>query len=1049
MRTRLVVLSVAIVIAALAVLAVRSHLKPKSAAHQPTAATAQPGSPPAATSASKSEAQLTQRQLAALILQEGLTPERAKALFSMAMGPLPGVDVPVGDRDPTDFDGTLAIIYLYRVWDSLTPEQQKAAGQLINRAENARASRSEARVTKAGFFPELIPSGFQRVVDKGAFDYQALAQNAVSTLSAILGVSPVRFQVVVDYSDPPPKSTTWAYTFSWDKPVFYGNNNKPLDINKYVPWIPNSGGCKTTFLDQRFQGASPADAEAVVTHEVFHCYQQRQAGTAEATISIPPWILEGEPTWVMATVVPAVDAVVMGPKWATYVGSPATVYLKRSYDAIGVFGHLSDFAGDDAVWTMLLPMVTMSIGNNGSDAFNAMVQGNQIKYFTSWGSSYFLVPGNTPWTMVGPGSPTSVALSIESLPIAVTLDSQTNELLAPAGPYQSGMFQLSGSADVVMVTLLTGYGRLHDQNFSLDTALDTSGPLALCLKDGGCKCPDGTAGASLITQRATAPLSIGINGGDTTAQVGVVTTSLDHFCEQKKKPQNNQPGGTPGGGGGGGGGGGENPNPPAQPEGRSIGDTHLTTLDGVHYDFQVVGEYTLVRSSKDDFVVQVRQVPIAGPKVASVNQAVATRIGGQRVTFTLERGAVVLRMDGNVISGSPPKLKSGSLTAVATEFGNAYQLNWPDGTVVKVEQLGKYALNVRVSPAASRRGLLEGLLGDFDGSPENDLIGADHVKLGLKFSTDDVNHSLADSWRVSKNTSLFDYQPGQSTETFTDPNFPAKGIEFSKIANRQAAENACREQGITDQRLLDDCILDVAATNEFIFGSQYAHAQRVLAARAALTSPARGELKETTLWMSGEILDSKTEPEFHFDANKGDVIWVHGPDCTDRAGEFHPVFILLIDPSGKPVGDGDTGCEFGRRELTVAGNYSFKAKFAYRDEITRYRIPIRFVRPDRRQQVSYGQMVSGNIEHRAAWDIYTWAGQEGDIVALEGEGCKLDMVTVILDPEGHDTLGPSCRKGTYYKLPKDGAYQLVINAGNTGEPGPYHFVFQGGKPAPP
>ena len=642
--------------------------------------------------------------------------------------------------------------------------------------------------------------------------------------------------------------------------------------------------------------------------------------------SLPAWIVEGEPTWAMVAVVPAADAVIMGNKWSPYVNDPTTVYVNRSYDAIGVYGHLGDFAGDQAVWPKLLPILKIAIGGNSTDAFSALLQGNQIQYFTSWGSSYFLVSGNTPWTMIGPGSPPTTGPA----PTAITVDSQTNEALSPAGPYQGELFQLSGSADILIVSLLTGYGRLHDSDFALNTALDVSGPLMLCLKTGGCTCPDGSPGASLSTQRATLPLSIGINGGETTAQVGVVGRSLDQYC--KKPQENTQPQPAPGGagGGGGGGGGGDNnnqPTPPPPDGGTSWGDTHLVTLDGLAYNFQVVGEYTLVRSTKDDFLVQVRQVPVLGPKVASVNQAVATRIGGQRVTFTMLNGAAVMRVDGKVISGELAKLKAGSLTGGTTAYGGTHQLTWPDGSVVRVEQLGRYALNVKVTPAASRRGSLEGLLGNFDGSPDNDLIGKSNVKLGRSFTRDDINGSLAEAWRVSQATSLFDYEPGQSTATFIDPTFPAKNLDVAGLANRETAEKTCREDGITDQRLLNDCILDLAATGEFIFGSRYAYAQQVLAARAALNAPAGAAPKLATLWLSGEILDSKSQPEFHFNANKGDVIWVHDPDCTDRAGEqYHPMFLLLFDPSGQRVGDGQ-GCQFGRVELLATGTYTFKAQF--------------------------------------------------------------------------------------------------------------------------
>ncbi len=945
MRNRLVVFGVSIVVAALVVLAVRSHLGSKKAAPPAIVATTRTGSSPEAPARTEAAAVLTQQQLASAIIEQGVTPERAKQLFSMVVGPLPGVDVPATGRDQTDFDGTPAIGYIDAVWSALTLEQREAAAKLIHRSGDV----SRDRMSTASFFPSLNPARFINVAQKGAYDYQALAQNAALTLEAFLGVPPMQFTVDVDFD--PPTGTEYAHTWSW-----YFD---PL-VHKEKPDVMYVSGCEITIHDQKFQPINADDAAAIVTHEMFHCYQQREAGTGTKMFTVPQWITEGEATWVMAAIVPAADAVVMGDgKWPKYVNNPTTLYKYRSYDGIGIFGHLGDFAGNQFVWTKLLPILDIGIGGNSIDAFNALLQGNQIQYFTSWGSSYFEVSGHTPWTMVGPGSPPTTGPA----PTEITVDSQTTELLAPARPYAGMLFRLSGSADILMVSLLTGYGRLHDSNFALDTALDVSGPLALCLKASGCTCPDGSPGASLSTKRATLPLSIGINGGETTAQVGVLGRSLDEYCKKPQPKTAQQP--APGGGGGGGSGSDDNnqPKPPPPDGGSSWGDTHLVTLDGLAYNFQVVGEYTLVRSTKDDFLVQVRQVPVLGPKVASVNQAVATRIGGQRVTFTMLNGTAVMRVDGKVISDELPKLKAGSLTGGTTAYGGTHQLTWPDGTVVRVEQLGRYALNVTITPAASRRGSLEGLLGDFDGSPENDLIGKNNVKLGRSFTRDDINGSLAEAWRVSQATSLFDYEPGQSTATFIDRTFPAKDLEVAGLANRETAEQTCREDGITDQRLLDDCILDLAATGEFIFGSRYAHAQQVLAARAALNAPAGAAPKLATLWVSGEILDSTSEPEFHFNANKGDVIWVYDPDCTDRAGEqYHPVFLSLFDPSGQRVGGGE-GCLFGRVELLATGSYTFKAVFKYRDEINRYRIPIRFVRPVRRQQVSYGQI--GFRDHRA------------------------------------------------------------------------------------
>ena len=78
--------------------------------------------------------------------------------------------------------------------------------------------------------------------------------------------------------------------------------------------------------------------------------------------------------------------------------------------------------------------------------------------------------------------------------------------------------------------------------------------------------------------------------------------------------------------------------------------------------------------------------------------------------------------------------------------------------------------------------------------------------------------------------------------------------------------------------------------------------------------------------------------------------------------------------------------------------------------------------------------------------LRTVLSQYGQDLPLEGEGCQLGwMITEIMDAEGHEVGGPVCRKGTFSTLPKNGTYQLIINVWNAAKPGPYQFVFQGGK----
>ena len=105
-----------------------------------------------------------------------------------------------------------------------------------------------------------------------------------------------------------------------------------------------------------------------------------------------------------------VAAVPLGAKvveqhWTTYSESPSTPYMDRGYNALGVFAHLSDIAGDPAVWGKLLPVVKASVGGDNDASFSSLIQGSEETYLGTWGASYFVTGGHHEWTMTGPGHP--------------------------------------------------------------------------------------------------------------------------------------------------------------------------------------------------------------------------------------------------------------------------------------------------------------------------------------------------------------------------------------------------------------------------------------------------------------------------------------------------------------------------------------------------------------------------------------------------------------------------------------------------------------------
>jgi hypothetical protein len=132
--------------------------------------------------------------------------------------------------------------------------------------------------------------------------------------------------------------------------------------------------------------------------------------------------------------------------------------------------------------------------------------------------------------------------------------------------------------------------------------------------------------------------------------------------------------------------------------GNHIGDPHVHTVDGTAYDFQSVGEFTLLRDG-ERMEVQVRQwpVPTANPatdghsgltECVSINIAVAVRMGPHRIALQQEPGRQRLEF---YVDGKPAMPVNGidlggsrviAFAAASGEMG--IRVDFADGTVVLI-----------------------------------------------------------------------------------------------------------------------------------------------------------------------------------------------------------------------------------------------------------------------------------------------------------------------------------------------------------------------------
>jgi len=139
----------------------------------------------------------------------------------------------------------------------------------------------------------------------------------------------------------------------------------------------------------------------------------------------------------------------------------------------------------------------------------------------------------------------------------------------------------------------------------------------------------------------------------------------------------------------------DNPNTPNPNKGGTYNDPHLNTLDGLGYDFQAVGEFTLVKSTTDDFEIQTRQQPWGSSTSASANTAISIKSGGQRIALYANQTNPLL------INGTAVTLPEGGLYAVGqnliTREGSKYSIITANNDLILVSNRGTF-LNIWTSP---------------------------------------------------------------------------------------------------------------------------------------------------------------------------------------------------------------------------------------------------------------------------------------------------------------------------------------------------------------
>ena len=253
------------------------------------------------------------------------------------------------------------------------------------------------------------------------------------------------------------------------------------------------------------------------------------------------------------------------------------------------------------------------------------------------------------------------------------------------------------------------------------------------------------------------------------------------------------------------------------------GEPHLGTHDGRTFDFQAAGEFIAIQSDEDDLTVMLRFEHYAGLNFISVVTGVSVAVGSDRVGIYASPPHLMINGEIANANNEPP------VGIVVLSDGDTVTLTTAAGDKIVARRRHNEWLDVEFAIASARQGRIQGLLGDFDGDPENDYRTRDGELVDMTSgSSGERSQKLygfwGASWRVGQPESIFDYAHGKTAGDYQDFDIPRAGKTYADLARDTkftAAAKMCRDAGTYRKTALEHCIFDIVVTGDTRFADTY------------------------------------------------------------------------------------------------------------------------------------------------------------------------------------------------------------------------------------
>jgi fibulin 1/2 len=222
------------------------------------------------------------------------------------------------------------------------------------------------------------------------------------------------------------------------------------------------------------------------------------------------------------------------------------------------------------------------------------------------------------------------------------------------------------------------------------------------------------------------------------------------------------------------------------------GDPHITTLDGKQYTFNGWGEYIVIKTINDTFVLEGRTQPVNGSSAtvfsafSMAEYAPSSNFESQTPKSDVVHVELLGYANSSLLVMYRPKNQSSwhdissNFTAldnitsmdlykvsISRPKAKAITATFPLGISVTVEAK-KGLLSVVFAAPDKQRGETRGLLGAWDGNKNYELVFRNGTVLDTN-ATDREIHKFGQDWQIRHKESLFYYKTYENASTFSHP----------------------------------------------------------------------------------------------------------------------------------------------------------------------------------------------------------------------------------------------------------------------------------------